>query len=97
MANQSFLQSEAARQIHELGKRREWWPFGTADQLGEYFQARKITLRGNCDFLLVGLNRDDQVVVQEIQSITDTTRVTERAFVLSYKHLLERVFHENTN
>ncbi len=95
MTNQSLLIACVARHIHESGKRMEWWPYETREQLDEFFRTNGICLRGNGDHILVGLNNSRDLVVQEIRDITDAANVSEQAFVLSYRHLYERLINES--
>ena len=96
MISKSFLHSKACTEIHRLGKRHDWWPFSTREQLEAHIQSSPISLRGNGDFLIVGLNSEREVVVQEIKSIADTGQLTSDAFVISYASLTERIIHDNT-
>jgi hypothetical protein len=96
MTKKSLLSACVARHIHESGKRMEWWPYETREQLDEFFRTNGISLRGNGDHILVGLNNDQDLVVQEIHGITDAANVSTQAFILSYKHLFERVLNENS-
>ncbi len=94
--NQSFLQAKASAAIYEKGKKHHWWPFDSRDQFDQYLKRKSPKLRGNGDFVLVGLNSEKQLVVQEIQSIADTVNATEDAFVVSYSSLLEGVIYGDT-
>lgn len=73
----------------------EWWPYETREQLDEFFRTNEISLSGNGDHILVGLNKSRDLVVQEMRDITDAANISEQAFVLSYRHLYERVINEN--
>lgn len=96
MAKHSFLNAALARHIHASGRKMDWWPYNSSDQVYEFLRAKGISLRGNGDHILVGLNDNRELVVQEIRDITDTASVSEEAFILSYRHISEGVIHENS-
>jgi hypothetical protein len=92
--SKSFLHSKACTELHQLGKRHDWWPFSTTGQLEAHLQSIPMSLRGDADFLIVGLNSENELVVQEIKSIADTETLTTDAFVVSYASLTERIIHD---
>ena len=94
MTKCSFLTASLARHIHATGKKMDWWPYDSSDQVDEFIRANGASLRGNGEHILVGLNLNGNLVVQEIRDITDTANISEKAFVLSYRCLSERVIHE---
>jgi hypothetical protein len=94
MAKHSFLTASLARHIHASGRSMDWWPYDNSDQVDDFLRAKGISFRGNGDHILVGLNHNRELVVQEIRDITDTADVSDEAFILSYRHISERVIHE---
>lgn len=96
MAKHSFLTATLASHIHASGRKRDWWPYDNSGQVDDFFRDKGISFRGNGDHILVGLNHNKELVVQEIRDITDAANVSDEAFILSYRHISERVIHENS-
>ena len=94
MNAQTFLAANVANVIYEDGRRCEWWPFESRAAFDDFLQSRPIRLRGAGTHLIVGLDKNREIVVRELESITDAGDVTQDAFIVSYAQLTERVIHE---
>jgi len=96
MDKKSFLQAVVGPQIHEAGKRLDWWPLRTKQAFLEWLEKDGVNLRGNGDHVLVGLNRNGGLTVREISSVADASGVTEEAFVMSYRQLTKEVYNDDS-
>lgn len=89
MITTTYLAEIVANEVWEEGKRRDWWPFSRREDFDGYRESKKWRFPGNGTHVVVGLDGNQQLIVREIQSITDTACVSSQAFVLSYSHLQE--------
>ncbi len=90
----TLLQNIAAKAMHQEGRKRDWWPFGTEEELLQYYANKNIRLRGNSDFVAVGLGRGQDLVIREFDSIQDLADLSDKAFTLSYSSINERLADE---
>jgi hypothetical protein len=95
MSDESFLAMNVANAIYEDGRRLGWWPFETRECFDDFMRKHPLSLRGRGTHLLVGLDREGNLKVREIENIADSATISKKAFLLSYQRLTERVAYEH--
>ena len=95
MGNESFLAMNVANAIYEDGRKLDWWPFETRACFDHFMTRHHLSVRGRGTHLLVGLDREGNLQVREIENIADSANISKEAFLLSYQRLTERVVYEH--
>ncbi len=93
----SYLEKYLGHLIHAEGTRCEWWPFKNTDEWESYLQCNPIRVRGNANYIAVGVNQVGRLMVQEFDSLEETSNLSKHVFVLPYSLINERFHDEITN